>query len=245
MIDYTELAKQAMEMPADFAWFGDDEMFVTHGYSGISRHRDSGNIDNSNYAAIWKYLEEKYDEELFDDVGSSHWAVGWVDQITVRILKDGTKWEKYGDTWFVRGDEDREIEEDDITDIFKDIVEIALDLRESYPIFDEELYSEYEYADTLKNIESERPGWLCAEPEDIYSALYDMDMSQGSDDDHGEWFQKEDIIKAAFIGGLIDDESDWDDLFDYLEGTDEMKEFVIWCKEMKRHEFEINQGVLL
>lgn len=48
----------------------------------ISRTRDSGNLDDVNYAVACKMLGEiEGDAQYWDDVRHGHWAVGWVEQI--------------------------------------------------------------------------------------------------------------------------------------------------------------------
>jgi hypothetical protein len=81
----------------------------------LSHHRNSGILQESNWIASKKILDEKNcDYEVF---GCSHWLVGWVESIIIH---------------------QSEIESIDIAnDIYDSIKE--------YPILDEELFSNMEY----------------------------------------------------------------------------------------------------
>lgn len=100
--DIVNLAIKAMQKPSDFGWWGNDEMFVTWGWSGIVKHRDSDLLEISNFDFISNDLISAFPED-FNIVGVGHWAVGHLDQLIVRILKN----------------EDAGFVEDNITDAFK------------------------------------------------------------------------------------------------------------------------------
>lgn len=119
-----DAAKEALKKPSDFGWWGRDEMFITWGWSGISKHRDSHLIDVSNFHFVSDDLIKKYEDD-FQIVGMSHWAVGHVDHLIVRILED----------------ENAPITEDNITDAFKEAFEWVTYLKEDYCIASDDHYS--------------------------------------------------------------------------------------------------------
>jgi hypothetical protein len=132
--DIVKLAEMAMEKPSDFGWWGRDEMFESWGFSGINKHRDSDLLQISNFDFITQDLISKFPDD-FEIVGMGHWAVGHVDQLIVKILKD----------------EDGDIEESNITKAFKEAMR-WVDNLSVYPIASDEHYSElvsekvFEYA---------------------------------------------------------------------------------------------------
>lgn len=81
-------AKKALEYPDNYA--GDGILYVTHGAT-LMRHRDSDVLQESNYAVALRVLKAVRDtgtDDLTPDVyeqRASHWAVGWVDTIGVRV----------------------------------------------------------------------------------------------------------------------------------------------------------------
>lgn len=103
-----------------FCWFerpdDADEFCVYH-----LNHRDSGLLDQSNANAIRKALEAFEDDVRFETF--SHWAVGWIDAVAVRVE----------------------------TRAYRTLCEI-IDRLSEYPILDETEYSEREYEATLENI---------------------------------------------------------------------------------------------
>jgi len=99
-----ELAQQALQKPEDFGWWGGDEMFDTWGWSGIDVHNASDSVQIVNFDLIKKDLMEKFPDD-FEVVGLRHWAVGHVDRLTCRILKNSISHDS--------------ITDDDITDAFK------------------------------------------------------------------------------------------------------------------------------
>jgi hypothetical protein len=99
-------------------------IFYTH-------HRDSGLLDQSNASVIEKALEPFTEDDNPDVVfeSHSHWAVGHVDGLSVRVFRDGQ-----------------------ITEAFKTYHELRERLAD-YPVLDEEDYSNREFEATLENIQ--------------------------------------------------------------------------------------------
>lgn len=139
---YADYARDALSRPPDFGWWGFDEMFDTWGFTGISMHRDSDILEISNYHSVIRDLKSDFGDEFdehFREVGFGHWAVGHVDQLCCQILK--------------RSMPHSDITDDDVTDFFKKTIDIAISIREDYPIYDEFDYSERQWesaADWLK-----------------------------------------------------------------------------------------------
>ena len=155
MTDYVKMAKQALERPSDFGWFGDDEMFITWGLTGPVNVINSDDVlDESNFEVFKKLAAEKFGDAStgdmgphFDVVGIKHWAVGSMDQITTQVVKTDCAHPyllstvmdqyRYGNTdW---------LEEDDLTDEFKFVCDILIGLRDDYPVLDDDDYSERRY----------------------------------------------------------------------------------------------------
>jgi hypothetical protein len=173
-----EAAEEALKMPEDFGYSGDLPLFETWGFVA-SRNRDSEHLDNSNYDATVARLE-KISKDDMEGVHSSHWLVGWCDQIAVKIYN----------------------EDGSFTEIFKEAVRIADELQ-SYPVLDEEDLSRRQYEDDLENIETNARFSTTGLPEDwkeeVFSVLWDGYYSNGEfEDDHGtHWPSEEAVLEAA------------------------------------------------
>ena len=143
MSDYVKYAKQALSKPSDFGWFGFDEMFDTWGFAGINKHRDSPLVDLSNWDAAISEIKHKFGDEVYDEnfyeVGLSHWLVGHSDQLAVKILHKSIPHDS--------------ITDEDITDYFKFVADIALYLSEEYPVLDESDLSERQWISSNADIE--------------------------------------------------------------------------------------------
>lgn len=132
--DISKLASQAMEKPSDFGYWGYSNMFVTWGFSGIDKTRDSSLMEISNFDVISQDLMKKFPND-FRIEGFSHWAVGHVDRLTCRILKNKT--EGYVET--------------NITEAFKEVIKWHEALSE-HPVADESHYGELEFQDVIESL---------------------------------------------------------------------------------------------
>lgn len=124
---------EALQRPSDFGYRGDnDEIFITWSLGPVIQHRDSDLIQKSNAKAMIETLEG--DPSLADDwevCSCGHWAVGWVEQLSFRVVdKDGKP------SRVAR------------------VIKGMLDSIEEYPLLDEEEHSRMEYDATLENIEN-------------------------------------------------------------------------------------------
>lgn len=132
-VKYAELA---LKKPDDFGYWGDDDMFNTWGYAGVNKTRDSQNLELSNFHVITKDLMERHPDD-FRIERYSHWLVGWVEQLCVRILK-----------------KEGEVTEDNITDAF--IAALGYqDALDNYPVIDDDHYSEICYEELIEYIKDE------------------------------------------------------------------------------------------
>lgn len=132
----------------------------------FARHRDSDHLEISNYETILTSFAEKY--ELNEDYrveGSSHWLVGWMDQMMVRALQCNCEdWEQA----HITVHPDRESKGlklwrchtcggdfgiANIRPIFYSAIEFK-ERMEEYPVLDEEDFSRREYEELMEYIES-------------------------------------------------------------------------------------------
>lgn len=172
----------ALRKPSDFFYHGaNEEMFVTWGLCGPSLTRDSDKLDESNYYIILNVLESEYPND-YQIVSSSHWLVGWVDQIAIRVLD----------------------EDDEPTEVFGVIKDFSNQLQD-YPVLDEEDYNRREYEEAIDTIEFIAPAFEFTHkgisyevkdelPEDwanqVYSFLFDSSSictSEEYSNDDIEW----------------------------------------------------------
>jgi hypothetical protein len=135
-------AEQSLTRPNSFAYFGGHDLFRTWGMIPIAQTRDSDALEESNYQRILEDMRTAHPDEdmgyhLLEwvaDFRSSHWAVGWMEQILVRVLYDP----------------DEDITPPNITSAFREVMGIADWLSTEYPIYDESDYSEREHEETTE-----------------------------------------------------------------------------------------------
>jgi hypothetical protein len=192
------------EHPRDY--FGDITDYQDQGWTlFVGRHRDSDNLENSNFETIEKQFEEKYEKnEDFRIEGSSHWAVGWTDQMMIRALQcQCDDWEKahivsttVTNEWFCQICEHRcEV---------RPIVFDALDIKErldEYPVLDEEDFSRRDYEDLMNYVEDEVSSFIRRnggdtieedwEPDNdkIFQYLFDTHSVSCIDDLDSSWIE--------------------------------------------------------
>lgn len=123
--DFTpDEVQKALSRPDSFAYFGgNEEMFKTWALGPVIRHRDSPVLDKSNAAALRKALESVPEwAGQWEAMESNHWAVGWVEHLSYRVLDDAgcsTTLARFIRAWFDH-------------------------LRDDYPVADDDAYSEAE-----------------------------------------------------------------------------------------------------
>lgn len=119
-------AGDAIEKPEDFGYWGSEDTFVTWGFCGVDKHRDSDTLQISNFKVISTDLMEKYPDDFRIET-YRHWAVGSVDRLLCRVLKN----------------KENGVVIDNITDAFKSAM-IWQDKLQEYPVADENDYAELE-----------------------------------------------------------------------------------------------------
>jgi hypothetical protein len=194
-MDYVKMAEQALTQPEE-TWFSNENLWHSHGMSGFSVHRDSDILDSANFLAVTNLLNEKYGEEDSDGnwfiVHSTHWAVGWVDQIMVRILVDP----EIG------------VQENNLTPIFMECMDLFTEIREINPILDESLYDQLVTDEQIREINSWHPRWvdgLKFDAEKIYEFFMDNDIYPYGDGADSWFWGPEFIASACFMLGMYDD----------------------------------------
>jgi len=139
----------------------------------VSKHRDSGLLQESNFETIKRDFADKEGIEI---ASFSHWAVGWVESMIVS--------------------------EDAPEDVLMELDEVICQLQDHYPVYDEADWSQREYDETLENIKFEGKldddtarqvyGWL---------GNYDETEIEGRDD-RGGYPSQEAIQRALEAIGM-------------------------------------------
>lgn len=190
MFSYTEniikCATDGLQKPEDFGYWGSDDMFKTWGFCGIDKHRDSKILEISNFNCISEDLMERFPED-FRVEGYKHWAVGHVDRLCVRILKD----------------ENEEINLENITEAFIAAMFWQDEIRD-YPVANEDDYLDMLFQDSvdfikdlpsdmLRMIDTSDERWA----EQIYNQLT-SEMSIEFDPDYQRYPNDFEIIQAVY-----------------------------------------------
>lgn len=187
-----EKIRQALECPSDFGPPDIEGLFETWSIGPVILTRDSETRERANCEAILIRLEEHPEwEDDWQITRCSHWAVGWVEHLTFRVLDD----------------------EGRVSDIFMWLLEIYRALEE-YPILDEDIFSRLEYESRLKWIEVESEGHLREDlPDDwqkqVYGWIYknDPDSLEGS----REYIPQEATLRACEVLGYLEEEEEDDE----------------------------------
>jgi hypothetical protein len=150
-----------------------------------THHRDSGLLDQSNADQIEQAMKPFADQDEPDVMWehAGHWAVGWVDGLSIRVYNASGE----------------------ITEAFRTYHEL-LERLEDYPVLNEEDHSRREYEATIENIEDagsrlarneyeDLPdGWECA----VFSWFWDNDQSAVENKDDQGGYPSDDELRAAF-----------------------------------------------
>jgi len=186
-MDRLEIALQVLERPPDFGWFGDEDMFETWGLTMSNAINSDDLINESNFDVACMRLEQNFGtaQEQYgpniEIIGIKHWAVGSLDQIAVRVVKE--------DSDYCHHIDDRDfkdvdlITEKDLTQEFLEIVDMMEDI-EVYPLLDEDHHSELEHYRTVEYIDMEfcnysdgTLGWA----EEVAGFCYDVGLNPWDD----------------------------------------------------------------
>jgi len=131
-----KMARQSITKPEDFGHWGRSDMFNTWGFGGIDYHSQSRLYDKHNWNALIRIFKADslgiikddifdIDKDDLDTENYKHWAVGEIDRVIVKVLKDL----------------DRGLVIDNIADSFR-IICWFHNCLEDYPIFNEDEYWE-------------------------------------------------------------------------------------------------------
>lgn len=152
--------KKLLDRPSDFGYFGNLDMFKTWSLGPIIEHRDSTLIDQSNASEIKKIFESHSEHESDWAITSyNHWAVGWVDHLSLRVYKRVL----------------HTLVPCKVLSVWQDIEDRLAD----YPLLNEDDYSEREYNATLENIENAA---------DYYAGQHDVDLPEDYASTLFSWF---------------------------------------------------------
>jgi len=207
------MAKECLKRPDDFGWFGGDEMFVTWSFAGINLAVNSDDVlQESNFHVISKDLMDRFPDD-FDIAGVKHWAVGPMDQLRVRVLKNEGK-----------------IEYDNLTEAFHALMEWH-DALESYPVADESDLYEREYEAEVKDVAwrlqyTEPLKYLIHVAGDYEELAGDLiyEINQSDYTSYHEPASDEELLEAAFELGLcLFDEAEF-----WNEWAENNKKVIVW-----------------
>ena len=87
-----DLIEQARQKPRDFWYHGDLDQYHSKATWGPvwGQSRDSDVVERSNWDVVTKALTEKFGGESEENgwiiERASHWAVGWVESITIKLV---------------------------------------------------------------------------------------------------------------------------------------------------------------
>lgn len=147
-----------------------------------THNRDSGLLAQSNASVFQRELEASCFEEDVQAEHANHWACGWVDGFAVRV---------------------RAADSGAFTPAFIKLVELVTAL-ESYPVLDENDYSQREYDAAVEAIEQELhalgAGWNenSAGPGDVFGWLWDHEQEELENrDDQGAAPSREAVARAC------------------------------------------------
>ena len=161
-LDYQKLAEQAVKETADtpdFAYSGDTPIGETWAFT-FSQHRDSNNLQKSNFKVISEDLLERFPDDVKIE-SFNHWAVGWIEQLEVRMLD----------------------EKGIVTAAGKASLDWNVKLSD-YCVADEDDYSRMDYEDSLGHISFTIGD---DDAKEVFSRMFDLNMETNpeeiSDDD--------------------------------------------------------------
>lgn len=167
-----EFAEAALTEPDSWADFSDEKKaYVTHGRRFMT-HRDADVLETSNWETIKADLMSRFPDDCFV-LPSSHWAVGWVEELFVRVYDDN----------------------DQFTEAFKAMYDWHCTL-ESYPVADEQDLSEREHQDALETLQSSY-----SVPEDKAGEVL-RHLWEYFDASRSEDFRDDQVFDAMLLAGI-------------------------------------------
>lgn len=115
-----QFAEEALERPSDSVWY-DDRLWNTHTFMFASAPDSNDLVSQSNYRTLLRDLHAAYPRQITAS-GFGHWTYSHYDALLVQVV-------------YSNGE---------ITPGFAEAVEIALYLRDEYPLWDDNDHSELE-----------------------------------------------------------------------------------------------------
>ncbi len=188
-----KFANDALEIPSDFAYFGDLHQEDGWGRT-FSQHRDSDTLERSNWQVITKDLTTRFPDDTAIE-SYNHWAVGWLETLRVKVL--------------LNPNDSDPITEDNLTPAFHAVAEWLTDL-DIYPVADESHWSELEYDEFIEYISAEVPRiWNHDHdedmPEHLTHSVYEIVSEQSCNADDLRYEDLESAVEEAWIAGLLED----------------------------------------
>jgi hypothetical protein len=191
-----------------FAWNNEPENSENFAIVYLS-NRDSGILAKTNEKVIIDALNalevpEETDDDLPDwwEESHSHWAVGHVDGVVLRVYD----------------------EKGNVTKAFSEYAKLKFQMDE-YPVLDDEAYSEKELEATLDNIKSNLGRFDLKEEVDeseVYRWLSEHDPGAiESTDDQGGYPSDEQLKEALIAMGKLEEDEDEDEEDEEEEDEDE------------------------
>ncbi len=186
-------ARESLEHPPDFAYFGDYHEEDGWGRA-FGQHRDSDALARSNFTVISEDLLTRFPDDVHVE-SCNHWAVGWVETLRIRVTTQPSF-----------------ITEESITDCFHAVIEWQ-EALESYPVADESHFSELETEEFWNYLEDEVPHIFNTNhgdddqnmPEHLIESVYQIVSEQCFNADDLPYNYLENAIEEAWINGLIED----------------------------------------
>jgi hypothetical protein len=162
----------------DFSWGGEPEDGENWMLYHLA-HRDSDFLSQSNTHYIEKNFPDQ--EDMVDHQSFSHWAVGWIDAVAIRVYDA----------------------EGAITEVFQKFYEDVIEALEQYPVLDEDHYSQLEWEDEQRVIEEAIKSyykWECPLDEDEMDQAIGQVAGNNESDrfggDGGSYPSDEEIFEA-------------------------------------------------
>jgi hypothetical protein len=188
-VDLEALAKekvaQTEQMPL---WEPADESDRLNWGTFVGRHRDSGLLDQSNWIVVTEDMEKRFPDDV-DLVRFGHWAVGWVEEMFVRIRDEHGR----------------------LTPAFE-AAAIWKEKLDDYPIADEMHFSELEWDATMKNFQEVAHQYLKEKPpKDWFGAMiewfeHNEPNAFESVDDQGGYPDDDKMMLALYHAGALDED---------------------------------------
>ena len=162
-----EAAAEAIKLPSDFGYYGNVDLGVTWGFSGFGTHRDDDALGKANFQTFNEFMQEKYPDDV-TVMGATHWAVGWSEQVLVRVYDD----------------------EGNITPAFEETLEFHHSLAD-YPCLDDTLMSKIEHEELIEYLNFEIPysrvrdGVDCSDDSVAEAVAHDLGVDAGREQQSG------------------------------------------------------------